>query len=243
MAGATFVYVLGMGGIALDPGGAAQIRNRVIGMFQRLPLWAEPNRLQRLATKVPELAASGGITVPGLFRQAAVGNGNPSYDVAAYIATRPRDEIILYAADSCGANKFAWVASKLKSLGRKVHYAALIQPSTWCNAGEPNIPDNVEEFVNIYASAILTLGLGNKKVQPVNTLNEHGVHQTLRYPGNYQVNNGRTLARYVYVNDVHPGDTDVANVQNPILADIKRVIAAHQQASTRLGGGTGFGAK
>lgn len=225
---ATFVYVLGLGGLALDPGGAAQIRQRVIGGLQKLPLWAEPNRLQRLVLSRASAGGAYDINTPPLFQEELVGNGNPNQDVAAYLATRPAGELILYASDSCGANKASWVATKMKSLGRSIAYMALIQPSAWCNAGEPLMPDNVKEYLNIYASCLLTLGLGCYKVQPVNTLNEHGVAQTLRYPGAYQVNNGRTLARYVHVDDIHPGDTDVANVQNPIITDITRVLAAAQ---------------
>ena len=46
------------------------------------------------------------------------------------------------------------------------------------------------------------------------------------YKPRLATNNTRTRPRYIYVNDLHPGDDDVTGVQNPLLAEIARIVGA-----------------
>jgi len=143
--------------------------------------------------------------------------------VVSYIKLLPHDEQVFYAGDSCGANKAAWVAAAVYP--RKIAGMYLIQPSYWCNAGEPAIPDNVEEVIVWYASWATTLGLGVYKPQLRVMPNVANV-----YDGNWHVgNNGKTRVRYIYRNWVHPDDND-PYIQGMILSQMKVDRAAAQKA-------------
>lgn len=218
---ASICYVLGMGGWALDPGGAATIYQKFCALFMKLPKWFDhkTTRLHFAAT------LPGKVNVPYPFTEEAVGLGGQA-DIMTYVKSRPKTEVFFLIGDSCGANKLAWIAQALKNLGYKVAYMCMLQASAWCQGSSiPGVPDNVGEYLNIYASCLLTIGLGCYKPQPQSLAGKSGVSRALSYPGQYWVNEGKTLARYMNINDVHPGDTDSAT-QNIIITDVERVWGA-----------------
>ena len=113
---------------------------------------------------------------------------------------------LVLVGDSCGGNKLAWIAQKVYP--RRIAFMGIIQASWWCQySWIPPIGDNVEEMLCIYSSWWKTAGFGV-------------------YKPRLATNNTRTRPRYIYVNDLHPGDDDVTGVQNPLLADIARIVGA-----------------
>ena len=161
---------------------------------------------------------------------------DPKYavDVPPAVHKVPRTEVLLYCGDSCGANLFAWVLAEVPD--RIFDYAALIQASLYCNKNCPPIGANVKE-VDVYYAPFITWplpGLGNYKPQPVNTLDKNGVAQTLRYPGSYWVNNGKTKINYISVQThVHPGDDNVG-VQACIVGKVQELIGVPVTAKRKL---------
>jgi len=133
---------------------------------------------------------------------------------------------MMYCGDSCGANRFSWLQGWTP--GIKWAYAALIQPSLYCNAGCPPIAASAKQ-VDVFYTSFLTFplpGLGCFKPQPVNTLDRNGMAQSFKYPGSYLVNNGRTTLNYIDQRlHVHPGDDD-AGTQSIILKQAQALLAA-----------------
>ena len=123
--------------------------------------------------------------------------------VANAVKAHPADAAVILVGDSCGANKAPWVAAAVRP--RKIAYMACIQASEYCQEGCPDIPDNVEEAFVIYSDWVHTGGLGT--------------YVPIRAAGNKV-----TKYRQSYVPAAHPDDQDVRRVQNPILADIKRIL-------------------
>lgn len=125
--------------------------------------------------------------------------------VSNYMKQLTLETQLFIVGDSCGANKAPWVAAALAP--RKVAYIACIQASEYCQEGCPPIGTNVGEAFIIYSDWAHTGGLG--------------VYIPIRAKGNLL-----TRYRQKYVPAPHPDDNDVLNVQNPILADIKRLLAS-----------------
>jgi hypothetical protein len=159
---------------------------------------------------------------------AALGiNTPPPYDegniqaVADAIKKTPAPTLLAVGGDSCGANRSPWVAAA--TYPRKIDYMFCIQASQYCNDGCPPIGDNVAEVCVFYSDLASTLGLGTFK-PPLATPPVVGAGEDL-YDGKIRVgNNGKTRVRYLYVSAAHPDDQDVARVQDPIIADIKRIF-------------------
>lgn len=124
--------------------------------------------------------------------------------VAGYLKTLPAAVALFIVGDSCGANKAPWAAAAIAP--RKVAYIACIQASIYCQQNCPDIPPNVGEALVIYSDYVHTGGLGCYIPRPAD---------------------GNTATRYrqSFVPAFHPDDQDAANVQEPILADIKRILA------------------
>ena len=123
--------------------------------------------------------------------------------VADAVKSHPPDAPIFLVGDSCGANKAPWVAAAVAP--RKIAYIACIQASVYCNENCPPIGTNVEQALVIYSDWAHTGGLGCFIPPPA--------------PGNKT-----TKYRQVYVPAAHPDDDDVLRVQNPIIADIKKIL-------------------
>jgi hypothetical protein len=135
----------------------------------------------------------------------------------------PLDATLIYVGDSCGANRFSWLQAEVPS--RHWQYAALIQPSLYCNANCPPISASAKE-VDVFYTSFLTWplpGLGCYKPQPA--VLPPGVAR-LSYPGRYVCNSGRTTICYIdQKTHVHPGD-DQAGTQWFIVSKVKKIIAA-----------------
>jgi len=126
----------------------------------------------------------------------------------------------MYVGDSCGANRFSWLQAYLPQI--KWRYAALIQPSLYCNTGCPPIGGTVKE-VDCFFTGFLTWplpGLGSYKPQPA-----------VPPPGgiNYSAlnvcNHGMTTIMYYDQRiHVHPGDDD-AGTQSIILKKAQQLQA------------------
>jgi hypothetical protein len=141
-----------------------------------------------------------GVSVTAPYSQAT-----PQLVVDAIKRLPPTMPLILIG-DSCGGNKLAWIAQQIYP--RRVAFMGIIQASWWCQySWIPPIDDNVDEMLCIYSSWWKTGGFG--------------VYKPRVAPGN-----ARTRTRYIYVNDLHPGDDDVTGVQNPLLVDITRIVGA-----------------
>lgn len=130
--------------------------------------------------------------------------------VAEAIKSQPADAPIIIVGDSCGANKAPWVAATVRP--RRIAYMACIQASAYCNAGCPPIGDNVDEAFIIFSDWAHTAGLGVFIPPPA-------------------AGNRTTKYRQQYVPAAHPDDNDVQRVQEPILADIKRIMEASNAGS------------
>jgi hypothetical protein len=123
--------------------------------------------------------------------------------VAAAVRKHPADALVMLIGDSCGANKAPWVAAAVAP--RKIAYIGCIQASAYCNEGCPPIGANVGQALVIFSDWAHTGGLG-VFVPPL------------------AAGNTTTKYRQVYVPATHPDDNDVLRVQNPIIADIKKII-------------------
>jgi len=135
----------------------------------------------------------------------------------------PANATLMYVGDSCGANRFSWLQAERPQ--RHWHYAALIQPSLYCNANCPPINATVEE-VDVFYTSFLTWplpGLGCYKPPPAQPPPlPSGFRMT--YPGSYLCNNGRTTINYIDQRlHVHPGDDD-AGTQSIILKKAQRLL-------------------
>jgi hypothetical protein len=139
--------------------------------------------------------------------------------VAEHVKTL-RGTTLMYVGDSCGANKFSWLLAYVPDVMWR--YAALIQPSLYCNAGCPPIGSNVKE-VDIFYTSFFTWplpGLGCFKPQPVRP-----PMSGMTYPGSYVCNNGLTRINYIDQRlHVHPGDDDVGT-QSIILKKAQQILA------------------
>ncbi|HEX4410465.1 MAG TPA: hypothetical protein VH206_16960 [Xanthobacteraceae bacterium] len=153
-----------------------------------------------MATLMAKIKALGVITPNVPWDQANI------QAVADAVNKHPADAMVFLIGDSCGANKAPWVAAAVYP--RKISYMACIQASVYCQNGCPDIPNNVQQAFVIYSDYVHTGGLG--------------CYIPIRAAGN-------TVTRYrqAYVAAPHPDDNDVANVQNPILADIKNLLDTH----------------
>lgn len=125
-------------------------------------------------------------------------------DVADRIRQFPLAVPIFLIGDSCGANRLSWIANAVAP--RKVNLYA-IQASVYCNSGCPPIGTNVDNALIIFSDWAHTGGLG-VYIPPLAEGNKH------------------TNYRQLYVPAIHPDDNDVLRVQNPIFADIKKILAA-----------------
>jgi hypothetical protein len=150
-----------------------------------------------LMTKIKAL----GVTVPPIFDYTAQQAG------VDYIAKLPKSEIIFLCAISCGANRLPIVATALGS--RKFAGMYMIAPSIYCNAGCPDVPDNAPNTWVFNGPWYLAIPPGLSSYKPN------------RIAGSKQPDIIRRWSQ-----TWHPCDSDVANVQNPILADIKRLAGA-----------------
>lgn len=197
MSHVTFIYLLGLGGQVLDPSnGAALLREKV-------------NALK-------------GTFCPALLHY----TDGPT--AVQYIKEASPEEKLMLVGDSCGANRLSWVAAV--SYPRIIDYVFAIQASMWCNLNCPTVPSNVKEFINVYGGPE-TFGLGQFNppltTPPTDAQTEDKDAGNYLYNGKtYIGNNGKTSCRYHYVNAVHPGDFDVINVQNPIVAKAQELIGS-----------------
>ena len=142
-----------------------------------------------------------GVTVP------------PIYDytdcaaVARAILALPKTTQVFLCAISCGANRIPWVIQAVRP--RKITAAYMIAPSSLCNAGCPDVADNCDFLMVFNAPWWMSLppGLSSYQPQP-------------------QAGNSHTVFDRRFVYDWHPCDFDVENVQNPIVADMKKRLSA-----------------
>jgi len=123
------------------------------------------------------------------------------------IAKLPADEVLFLCAISCGANRLSIVASNIKN--RRIAGMYMIAPSYWCNAGCPDVPDNAPNAWVFNGPWYLSLPPGLSSYVPK------------RVAGSTQPPIKRRWSQ-----TWHPCDSDVVNVQDPILADMRRLIAA-----------------
>jgi hypothetical protein len=165
--------------------------------------------------------AMGLIVPPAPFSQAT------PQDMAAWLKKQSEDTLLFIEGDSCFANKVAWVAAEVYP--RKIAGLYSIQASIYCNTGCPHIGPNVERALIIYSDFIHTGGLGTYIPIP-EIMPDHPMPELYKPAdsGWHLANKGKTLYRRIYVPAHHPDDEDVERVQNPIFADIRAVLAAHQ---------------
>jgi hypothetical protein len=136
----------------------------------------------------------------------------------------PSGAALMYVGDSCGANRFSWLQAERPT--RHWLYAALIQPSLYCNANCPPISGTAKE-VDVFYTSFLTWplpGLGCYKPPPsVPPPMPSGYRMT--YPGSYLCNSGRTTINYLdQKTHIHPGD-DQTGTQAIIVGKAKNIIA------------------
>jgi hypothetical protein len=188
MTDATLEYILGLGGFALDPGGAATICRRTAALGVNVPTPYPQNNLQ------------------------------PVYDAVQKL---PAAERLFLAGDSCGVTRIVALANDIPD--RVITGMYCIQGSFWCKGWPaPTIGPNVRNVIVFYSSWMLTGGLG--VWCPQCAVMDPSINY---YDGKpHPANNGKTLITYLYVPDLHPGDTDTTGVQDPILTSIKSLIAA-----------------
>lgn len=129
------------------------------------------------------------------------------FTTAGPIKALPEDVGIILGGTSLGACNVGWYG--LAIWRRPVEYAFAIQPSIY---GERHdIPENVKECLCIYGGySPFSLGLGNRKLVPT-------------------AGNTKTKMRYQITWRPHPGD-GFPEVQDQIIADIRRVMAANLAA-------------
>jgi hypothetical protein len=118
----------------------------------------------------------------------------------------PEDTLLFAIAISCGANGLAY----LLQLCRKRVFAGVyaIAPSVYCNSGQPAIGDNAPNFWVFNGPWVSLPFPGLSAYQPQRAEGSKAPPIVRR----------KSAAS-------HPCDFDVANVQDPIIADIKRKIA------------------
>ena len=131
-----------------------------------------------------------------------------------------RGETLMYVGDSCGANHFSWLQAQVPEI--KWAYAALIQPSLYCNANCPPINGTVN-YVDIFYTSFLTWplpGLGSYKPKPA--VPPPG---GLNYNAPNVCNHGMTTIMYWdQMIHTHPGDDD-SGTQSIILKKAKQLLA------------------
>ena len=151
-----------------------------------------------MATLMAKIKALGVVTPDVPWDQANI------QAVADAVKLHPAGALQFLVGDSCGANKAPWVAAAVAP--RKIAYIACIQASVYCQTGCPDIGDNVDQAFVIYSDYVHTGGLG--------------CYIPILSPGNKH-----TKYRQSFVPAAHPDDWDVANVHNPILADITQILS------------------
>lgn len=122
------------------------------------------------------------------------------------IAKLPATELIFLVAISCGANRLPIVATNIRN--RAIAGMYMIAPSIWCNSGCPAVPDNCPDTWVFNGPWYLSLPPGLSSYSPQ------------RVAGSKQPAI-KTGFSYTW----HPCDSDTVNVQNPIIADIRKLIA------------------
>lgn len=129
------------------------------------------------------------------------------FAIEAWIKPLPVLAPLFLIGDSCGANRLTWLARAIAP--RKVTGLYPIQASTYCRNSSPDddaIGPNVENAIVIFSDWAHTGGLGIF-VAPL------------------AAGNDKTKYTQKFVPAPHPDDQDVANVQNPIFASIKALMA------------------
>jgi len=129
-------------------------------------------------------------------------------------------QVLMYVGDSCGANHFSWLQAQAPEV--KWRFAALIQPSLYCNANCPPINGTAQEVYVFYTSFFTwpLPGLGSFKPKPV--VPPPG---GLNYSAPNLCNHGMTTICYWDQKiHVHPGDDD-AGTQNLILNKAQQLLA------------------
>jgi hypothetical protein len=124
---------------------------------------------------------------------------------------------VIMEGDSCGANVLAYLIAALAPI--QIDYAGFIQASMYCNFNYPPIKPNCGIARIFYSDFAHTGGLGTFVPQP-----ESVPAKPIIRNGWHVVNGGKTLYRADYIPAAHPDDQDVANVQNPMFADIDGIL-------------------
>lgn len=149
-----------------------------------------------LAQKIRAL----GVTVPPIY----------GYDQAAAVARAilalPTETLVFLCAISCGANGLARIIAMVAP--RKLSGVYMIAPSIYCNTGCPPIGDNAPNVHVFNGPWYMSLPPGLSSYAPQ------------RIAGSKQP----AIVRH-WSPTWHPCDSDVPNVQAPILANIARVRA------------------
>lgn len=123
------------------------------------------------------------------------------------IAKLPADEVLILCAISCGANRLAIVIADIGR--RRVDAAYMIAPSIYCNAGCPSIADNAPNVWVFNGPWYLALPPGLSSYAPQRVAGSKQPPIVRRWSQTW-----------------HPCDSDIVNVQEPILADVKKVVGA-----------------
>lgn len=194
-----FVAIYGWLGQAADPAGG---QTRMI------------QRAQALGFECP-IAEGGKVALPFAY--------NDSFGIVKAVKVfREKNASlpIVLEGDSCGANVIAQLVAWLSPI--EVVYAAMIQPSTYCNFNYPNIAGTCKRARIFYSDFAHTGGLGTFIPQPQITPRVAQIDAK----GWHLVNNGKTLYRADYVPAFHPDDEDISHVQDPIFSDLKELLDA-----------------
>lgn len=125
---------------------------------------------------------------------------------------------IFIEGDSCGANVLQQLIADVAPV--EIAGAYFIQASVFCNFNYPNIKDNCRRALVIYSDA-RTAGFGQFVPRPEVLPTDPNASD-----GEWHLaNNGKTWYCTKFVPAMHPDDQDVANVHNPIFADIDKALA------------------
>lgn len=118
----------------------------------------------------------------------------------------PADTLVFAIAISCGANALSTLIRLVSP--RKLAGVFAIAPSVWCVQSQPTIGDNAPNFW-VFNGPYWSLPFPGLSA-----------YQPQRNPGSYAPAIIRRTSPMS-----HPCDFDVVNVQNPIIAEIKRLVA------------------
>jgi len=128
--------------------------------------------------------------------------------VSDWIKTLPKTDPLFLIGDSCGANRLTWIAASV--FPRIVTGLYPIQASIYCKNSDNDDDEiwaNVQNAIVIFSDWAHTGGLGVFVATP-------------------KAGNKTTNYQQKYVPAPHPDDQDVANVQDPIFASIKALLAS-----------------